>query len=325
MKNKILDMLYENIEKPLSGQLMSGNLGISRTAVWKHIKTLIAEGYKITSSGGKGYILETGGDVLNEYELRRRISSEIPVVFRKTIGSTNNLAKRTAGEANDEFMLVTAEKQEAGRGRLGRSFESNSEKGVWCSFILKPGISPESALIMTVAAATAVCKTIQEVSGHKAGIKWPNDIISSNKKICGILSEMSCETGIIEYIVVGIGINVLQNTDDFSPEVSQIATSILTETGVRCNRAEIITALCYNIQEIYNMVKTGNIELIIKRWSEYSVTDGKTIKIVKNGQEITALAEGIDHQGRLVTINSDGEKNIYNSGEISVRGIMGYI
>lgn len=324
MKNKILDILYESEGVLVSGQELSRVLGVSRTAVWKHIKSLVLEGYEIKSSGGKGYILKKS-DVLNEYEIKKSLDPGIKILFKKTVGSTNNLAKETAGTNNEEFMVVAAERQEAGRGRIGRSFESNNDKGIWCSFILKPGLTPENALIITVAAATAVCRTLEQECGLKVGIKWPNDIISNKKKLCGILSEMSCETGAIEYIVVGIGINVKQDKDDFSAEVSKIATSVFSETGQVFRRAEIISSLCYNMKEIYRLVKAGSVNEIISRWEKYSVTDGKMIKILKSGKEVKAIARGIDEKGRLIVTNENGEMTAYNSGEISVRGIMGYI
>lgn len=323
MKNKILDILYENIDEPVSGQVLSQALGVSRTAVWKHIKGLVTEGYIIKSAGGKGYRL-VQSDVLNEYELKKKLG-DIPFVFEKSVNSTNTLAKKIARENASEFMLVTTQNQIAGRGRLGRSFESDNDKGIWCSFILKPGMTPENALIITVASATAVCKTLEEVCGLKTGIKWPNDIVIGGKKICGILSEMSCETGAIEHIVVGTGINVLQEAGDFSSEVAEIATSVLVETGRRFHRAEIISSLCYNMQEIYQLVKSGGSREITKRWKTYSVTDGKMIKIIKDGSQAQARAEGIDEKGRLIITDADGNRTIYNSGEISIRGIMRYI
>ncbi|MCK5758275.1 MAG: biotin--[acetyl-CoA-carboxylase] ligase [Clostridiales bacterium] len=324
MKNEILDILYKDIGNIVSGQELSRRLGVSRTAVWKHIKALSAEGYSIKSLGGKGYNL-TQSDVLNEYELKKAIGEDIPFVFKKSIDSTNNLAKKIAAETESSFMFVISENQESGRGRLGRSFESANKKGIWCSFILKPDLAPESALIITVAAAGAVCKTIEEVCELKTGIKWPNDIIAGKKKICGILSEMSCGTGAIEYIVVGIGINILQTLNDFSAEVAEIATSVLLEAGRRCLRAEIISSLCYNMQEVYDLVKEGNNKEIVNRWKKYSVTDGKAIKIIKNGVITNVFTEGIDDIGRLIITDENGVKSEYNSGEISVRGIMGYI
>jgi len=324
MKIRILDILYENKDKPISGQVLSRILDVSRTAVWKHIKMLIEEGYRIESFEGIGYKL-TESDVLNEYEIKKRLNREIPFVFKKSIDSTNTLSKLIARENKNEFMFVVAENQESGRGRMGRSFESDNKKGIWCSFILKPAMDPENALIITLASATAVCKTLEDVCGLKTGIKWPNDIVVGKKKICGILSEMSCETGAIEFIVVGIGINISQTAEDFSSDVAKVATSVLEETGFKCQRAEIISSLCYNMQEIYRLVKAEKADEIKKRWEQYSVTDGKNIKVIKNNEEINAVAEGIDENGRLIITDENGIRSIYNSGEISIRGIMGYI
>jgi BirA family biotin operon repressor/biotin-[acetyl-CoA-carboxylase] ligase len=324
MRNKILDILYTNEGCPVSGQELSHMLGVSRTAVWKHVKTLVSEGYRITGSGGKGYTLFES-DLLNEYELNRKLNSKIPFLFKKSVGSTNTWAKEEALKSDADFMLVTAENQESGRGRLGRGFESDNKKGAWCSFIMKPDLKPEKALIITIASAIAVCKTLKQTCGLDTGIKWPNDIISNGKKICGILSEMSCETNAIEYIVVGIGINVLQDKEDFSRAIREMAASVYTETGRKYRRSDIIAALCYNMQEVYSHVKACKTDEIINSWKEFSVTDGKRIRITTDGVEKAAFAEGIDGQGRLIIRNDDGEIAVYNSGEISVRGIMGYI
>lgn len=325
MKNKILDILYASMESNVSGQAICRELGVSRTAVWKNVKMLVAQGYDIESFGGKGYTLHGKTDVLNKYEIDRRNKFHVSVIYKEVVDSTNMLARNIAIETIEEFTMVAAGKQTRGRGRLGRDFESDNKKGVWCSFIMKPRMVPEKALLITIAAAIAVCKTLLEICGIKTGIKWPNDIIANGKKICGILSEMSCETGAIEYIITGIGINVLQKKEEFSPEIEKTATSVFMETGREYRRSEIISALCYNMQEAYKMVKNGNYETIMKNWKKYSATDGKTIRIIKNGKTIIVQAVGIDEKGRLVTINNNGEKESYNSGEISVRGIMGYI
>ncbi len=321
MKTKILDILYENKNSPVSGQSFAEILGVSRTAVWKHIKSLISDGYSIKSYSGKGYCLEEK-DIINEYELKK-CNLNIPIFYEKIIDSTNNLAKKSNVES--DFAVFIAEIQKNGRGRLGRNFESENNKGVWISFLMKPDMPPEDALIITIASATAVCKTFEEIYGIKAGIKWPNDIILSEKKVCGILSEMSCETNAIDYIVVGIGINVSQKQSDFSKEVSKIATSLLIETQKNVRRTKIISSLCYNMQEIYSLLKKGDNDEIIRRWKVFNITDNKKIKIIKNGDVITVTSIGIDKKGRLIVEDAKGEKLVYSSGEISVRGVMDYI
>ncbi|MBN2558228.1 MAG: biotin--[acetyl-CoA-carboxylase] ligase [Clostridia bacterium] len=325
MKSKILDVLHENEGGYVSGQRLCKEIGVSRTAVWKHIRLLLSEGYPIESSPGKGYRLKEKADILNEYEIMRFMDKTTPLYFQKTTESTNALAKKIAPGEQGKFALIATEKQTGGRGRLGRMFESENSLGAWCSFILKPNMEPEEALVITVASAIAVCNTVQELYGVEPGIKWPNDIIMGGKKVCGILSEMSCETGAVEYIVVGIGINVLQQANDFSEELSKTASSLFMETGCRRARAEIIAALCYNMREAVEAVERKDAGWLGKNWSRFTATDGKFINIWKNGLKATVFAEGIDEKGRLLTVDEKKEKSVYSSGEISIRGINGYI
>ena len=322
MRYKILEMINMGNGEPVSGQEICRKLGISRTAVWKHIKKLNEEGYYIESINGKGYFSAADNDVLNEYEIKKRLKSEIPVFFYDHVDSTNEIASRIAGETSHYLALVACSVQESGRGRMGRKFESSNEKGVWCSFVFKPKIEPEKAILATIAAAGAVAETINDLYGIQAGIKWPNDIIYRNKKVCGILSEMKCETNLIKYIIIGIGINVRQKKNDFSKETSSIAGSLKELTGIEQPRSEIISALCYNIQEILRDVVDGNTERILALWNKYNITDGKEIIIQKEGKEISAKAIGINKKGNLLVETSDGVLMKYNSGEISIRGIM---
>ena len=322
MKYKILEILYKNSGSYVSGQMICNNLDISRTAVWKHVKNLIEEGYNITSTSGKGYLIEEGSDVLNSYEIKRKLKIDLPVIFYQKLESTNNEAKKLAPGIRDEISLVTCSVQEGGRGRMGRVFESFNNKGAWCSFILKPHIEPAKALLITIASAIAVSITLEDVYGIKPGIKWPNDIIINNKKVCGILSEMNCETNSINYIILGIGINVSQEQKDFTKETGRIAASMYGLTGLSVPRSEIIASLCYNIQEVYRWVLEGNTKEILGLWKKYSITDGKIITILKNNNMIIAKATGIDEQGMLNVELDDGRIEKYNSGEISIRGIM---
>ncbi|MBN1623707.1 MAG: biotin--[acetyl-CoA-carboxylase] ligase [Clostridia bacterium] len=321
MKHRILDLIYKNIGSFVSGQRICEELCISRTAVWKHIKSLNAEGYKIVSSEGKGYKLTDTPDILNDYEITRRLVKNIPVYFYERLDSTNNKAKELAQDSNDEICLVVCSIQQGGRGRMGRMFESANDKGVWCSFILKPHIEPENALLITIAAATAVAKTLETAYEIKPGIKWPNDIIIKGKKVCGILSEMNCETNSINYIILGIGINISQKPDDFTKETAMIADSMYGITGQKMLRSEIIASLCYNIQEVYSAILKGNSDEILKNWKRYTITDGEEISILKNGESISAKAIGINYQGMLIAEHENGSRKEYNSGEISIKRI----
>jgi BirA family biotin operon repressor/biotin-[acetyl-CoA-carboxylase] ligase len=321
MKHRILDLLYKNIGSFVSGQRICEELGISRTAVWKHVKGLNSEGYSIFSSGGKGYKIADIPDILNDYEIKRRLEKKIPVYFFESLDSTNNRAKEVAQGSDDEVCLVACSVQHGGRGRLGRTFESANDKGVWCSFIFKPHIEPENALLITIAAATAVAITLEDAYEIKPGIKWPNDIIVNGKKVCGILSEMNCETNSINYIILGIGINISQGPDDFTKETAMIADSMYRITGQKVLRSEIIASLCYNIQEIYSTILKGSSNKILEAWKRYTITDGEEISILKNGESIDARAIGINNQGMLIVEYENGIRKEYNSGEISIKRI----
>jgi len=322
MRYRILDLLYADQGKYVSGQMICDELDVSRTAVWKHVNMLRDEGYDITSSGGHGYSLGETKDILNSYEIGRRIGFSIPVHFFDSLDSTNNKAKEIAASGKSGISLVVCSRQEGGRGRMGRTFESANDKGAWCSFILKPEMDPEKALLITVAAAVAVAGTIEEAYGIKAGIKWPNDIIIDDRKVCGILTEMNCETNVINYIVLGIGINLLQEKEDFTDDVSMIAGSMYGITGLRVPRSEIIASLCYNIQEVYRLVLNDEADKILELWNEYNITDGREIVIIRNGESMEAKAIGITRKGSLVARSADGGMNEYNSGEISIRRIQ---
>lgn len=324
MNKDILGELYANPGRYVSGQRLCELLGVSRTAVWKHIRDLEKQGYDIKAESGKGYMLSVDNDVLNEYEIERRLRRKAPVHFVKTTGSTNDLAKEAAGDIPEDFSLFVSERQTGGRGRMGRGFESDTDKGVWCSFLLKPEVEPEKALSITIASSIAVCRALGEASGVEAGIKWPNDVILSGGKVCGILSEMVCETGRIQHIVIGIGINVLQGKKDFTPGIRDKAVSLFTETGKKFKRADIISALCYNMQEVYTCLKEDRISEVLQKWEKYTVTDGKRIRIIKDGESLEMIAKGIDGQGRLTAEDKQGNMHKFNSGEISIRGVMGY-
>lgn len=325
MNKRILDELYNKQGDYISGQKLSQILGVSRTTIWKNIRELTEQGYEIKAEGGKGYLLSDGCDVLNSYEIHKRISKNIEIHYVNSVNSTNNMAKNMAPHTQKDFSLIVAGSQSGGRGRMGKKFESDNEKGVWCSFILKPEIQPEKALSVTIASSIAVCRTLEDVCDIKAGIKWPNDIIISNKKVCGILSEMSCETGVINHIVIGIGINVLQQKKDFPTDIHDKATSILMETGREFNRAKIIASLCYNMLEVFEHLKTGSINEFLKFWKDYTLTDGRRIKVFKNEKNIEMKALGIDDQGKLIVVDDKGNKSKFTSGEISIRGVLGYI
>lgn len=330
MKDKILNALRENKNEYISGEDLSDQLGVSRTSIWKCIKGLKDLGYNIQSSSKKGYRLEDSQDILNEHELKFNLRTNIMgknIEYFEKIDSTNKYAKKIAYEGCSEGTLVVANSQNLGRGRLGRSWESTPDKGIWMSLVLRPLLAPQDVHIITLAASVAVVNAIKKATGIDTGIKWPNDIILDNRKVCGILTEMSAEIDRVNFIVLGIGINTNQNQEDFDSSLSDKATSLKLNLpqSKTLNRSNIIKILLEEIERIYILIKEGKIQEVISLWKEHSVTIGKEVRIVHNETEFIGKAVDVLSDGRLIIEDKNGDKKEILSGEISVRGLLGYI
>ncbi len=325
MKAKILRLLRER-EGYISGQEICGKLSVSRTAVWKAVGQLKEEGYIIEAVQNKGYHLSGAPDLVTKEEILSRLETEWagrPTVFLERTDSTNNEAKRLAEAGASHGTLVTAEFQEAGKGRRGRSWTSQSGTGIWMTILLKPEFPPSQASMLTLAAAMAVADGIQEVTGLKAGIKWPNDIVLSGKKVCGILTEMSAEPDYINHVVVGIGINA--NIREFPEELSEKATSLLLEQGKPVSRAAVIAAVWKAFERYYDkFLKTADLSLLKEAYEMRLLNKGKEVCVLDPKGSWKGTARGIDENGRLLV--EDGEQvKAVDSGEVSVRGVYGYV
>jgi BirA family biotin operon repressor/biotin-[acetyl-CoA-carboxylase] ligase len=331
-KYRILQELKKRKGAFVSGEKLGQLLNISRAAVWKYINELRKEGYDIDSSSRKGYKYVSSGDIINGYEIKeslntRRIGKK--VYFYESVDSTNNVAKRLATESNEEGVLVVADTQLSGRGRMGRKWISPSGSGIWMSVVLKPQISPEGAQLFTLAASIAVSKAIESVTGLKPRIKWPNDVILSGRKVCGILTEMSAETDKVNYVVIGIGINFTQTSDDFPAEIRSTAISILGALAERENRQrvlriDIIRETLSNLEQFYHMIEEERQKDIIDEWKRYSLVLGKRISVTRGNREYECMAEDITTEGALVVKHDDGTAERIYSGEVSIKGIMGH-
>jgi BirA family biotin operon repressor/biotin-[acetyl-CoA-carboxylase] ligase len=334
VKREILQKLKENPQEYISGEYLSTVLGVSRTSIWKAINELKEEGYVIESSSKKGYMLNQDYDVLNAFEISECIRTKVfgrKVVYFDKIDSTNNYAKKIALEGCEEGTLVVAGCQTNGRGRLGREWDSLDKKGVWMSLVLRPKISFEDIQMITLAASIAVVKALEEFLQIKAGIKWPNDIIINGKKVCGILVEMNMEIDRINFLVLGIGLNVNQQMDDFPEELKSKAISLrmnMEETlgsQINLKRSELISDILLKFEEIYDKVNIGAFEEVISEWKKYSVTLGKEVCMTYKDEQYIGIAEDITKDGRLVVRCKDGTYKEVFSGEVSVRGLLGYI
>lgn len=325
MKDEILRLLKTNEGNFISGQLISENLGVSRTAIWKYINSLKDEGYEIESISKRGYRLVSSPDLLTFEEIRNNLNTNYigqNFMYFQTIDSTNNKAKELANDLSDGTVIIS-EEQTSGRGRLGRVWTAPKFKGIWMSVILKPDIEPFNVPKVTQVGAAAVIKTLSEFN-IKAYVKWPNDIILNNKKVCGILTEMSGELNKINYIVMGIGINVNIEEAEFPEALRDTATSLSLETRNKIKRKDLVTKLLNNFEVLYNEFAYKNdIKNSIKICRENSILIGKEVKILKLNNESFGKAIDLNESGELIVQYPDDTTEKILSGEVSVRGIHG--
>jgi len=324
MKYEILRLLKDS-EGFVSGEDISRGLGVSRTAIWKCINTLKEEGYVIDSSSRKGYRLSSSPDLLTSEEVIPVLNTAYAgreIIHYDSIDSTNNAARAKAAGAR-EGLLVTAEEQTKGKGRLGRNWSTPKSQSIAFSMVLKPRIKPEGAAGITLVMGTAVCRAIRSLTGLDAGIKWPNDIIVNGKKVCGILTEMNAEVDVVNYIVVGVGINV--NMTCFPEELKDIATSLCLELGCSVSRRDIIASVLLEFEGLYEEFKMRGLKNILNEFKGYSVTFGKHVKVISINESFEGEAVDITEEGLLVVKTMDNDERKVISGDVSVRGVSGCV
>ncbi len=329
MKNTVLEELRSNKNKYLSGEELSKKLGVTRTSVWKNINKLKEEGYIIESSTNKGYMLIDAPDTLYPAEIKRLLNTKIignEIIFIESIDSTNNYGKKICGKEFVEGTIIIAEEQTTGRGRLGRNWISPKGEGIWMSILLKPNLKPEQASQLTILAAYAAAKSIRDMLELDALIKWPNDIVIDGRKACGILTEMGAEIDRINYLIVGIGINVNIEEKSFYANSLNTATSLRIEKGEAIDRKALLAKVIENFESLYMaFIESKNIEDLLYKYKKISVTLGKEIKFSFNKEDFIGTAVDIDSLGRLLIKLKNGEIIELSSGEVSVRGIYGYV
>jgi len=324
VKERILKLLKTEGSQYLSGQLISEKIDVSRASIWKHIKQLKEEGYIIEASSKIGYRLISCPDLLTAKEIKEFLNTKYignKIFHYDSINSTNNKAKELALLGEKEGSVIIAEDQSFGRGRMGRNWVSTKYKGIWMSIIIRPIIVPERMAILTQIAAAAVGKTLENL-GLKPSIKWPNDIYINSKKVCGILTEMSGEFNQIDDVVIGIGINVNQDAEDFNEELKKAATSLKIEMNRVISRKEVTANLLFNFENLYNeFVLQDNAKTSICFCRENSLLLGKEIQLIKRGELLQVKALDINEDGNLLVEYSDGKIDKLLSGEVSMNGI----
>lgn len=325
MKHKIIDRLHEE-EGFISGEKLSDEFGLSRTAIWKHINSLREDGYEIESVTRRGYRLISSPDIINYDEVKGELLTSIigkKLIHFQSIGSTNDKAKELAGDS-EEGTVIVAEEQTSGRGRLGRSWSSRGRKGIYASVILKPDMEPANAAKLTLLGAAAVALALADC-GIEALIKWPNDIIIDGKKAAGILTEMSSELGIVNHIILGIGINVNQSVEEIPPELIDKATSLKAASGKPIQRKHLIALVLNRLDELYVQFKeTGDMDHALDICRERSAVIGKDIIVIQGRKQRSGHAVSINHDGELMVRFEEGLEQVI-SGEVSIRTENGYV
>jgi BirA family transcriptional regulator, biotin operon repressor / biotin---[acetyl-CoA-carboxylase] ligase len=324
-KQEVLALLEKQKGMNVSGEAIAGSLSISRAAVWRAIKDLQAEGHAIEASTRVGYRLLDSSDILSSEGIRPYLQSGFSgdLICHPSLDSTNREIRRLALEGAPHGTVVLAGRQTEGRGRNGRSFFSPGDTGIYMSMLLRPDLGTSSALLCTTAAAVAVCRAVDSFRSGSAGIKWVNDIHLDGKKVCGILTEgvMGFESGRIESIVIGIGVNFSTPQEVFPPELRGVAGSVFdgsVPAGVSRNRmaAAIINHL---------LTLTGELEspTFMEEYRRRSVVIGKEVQVLQGNQVYQAVAEEIDDVGVLWVRTLGGDRKSLNSGEISLRPLDG--
>jgi BirA family biotin operon repressor/biotin-[acetyl-CoA-carboxylase] ligase len=321
MNDKIKAYFTANPNQYISGEQLSEQLGISRSAVWKHIKRLRNDGYTFEAIPRKGYKLLHAPPQLDietiEQHIKHECSFSWNINFFKEADSTQNLAHQAAKRGEEAGYVVIAEQQLAGRGRMGKSWHSPAGKGIWMSFIIKPSIPLAFMPQLTLLTAVVLCRAIQSVTGIKAGIKWPNDLLIKGKKVSGILLETSAEDERIQNIVAGVGISVNLLESDYPQELRDKATSLRIESGKDVSREQLITAFFKEFEYWYQLYLEQGFAPIKLLWEALSVTLQQKVSMNTPKGAIEGIAEGLDDFGALIVKLPDGTITKLYSGEIS--------
>ena len=301
----------------VSGAELSRTLGMSRTAVWKHIRELRHLGYQIEASPHKGYRLLASPDKLLAAEIRLGLDTDIigrKIISHPSLGSTMDEAFRLAAKGAEEGTVVCAESQTQGRGRMGRRWESPQGQGICFSLVLRPHWAPPEAAKITLLTAVAVCEAVRALAGVEARIKWPNDILIGQRKLAGILTEMKAEVDQVEFLIVGVGLNVNSAVTDLPAG----ATSLQHETGVVHARVKLLQAILSSLDRWYQRTTQEGFGCLWPRWKELSAIIGQRVRLDDGSGTLEGKAVDLSANGGLVIVNAEGEVMTRMSGDVSI-------
>lgn len=312
MKKNILDYLQNNRDRHMSGNAISKELGISRAAVWKQICNLRREGYRINARPNCGYRLEEEPDRLNKDLLEER-----GIMYYREVDSTNLVVRRLAEEGCPSYTTVIAEEQLQGRGRLGRDWFSPACSGLWFSVVLRPEkITLANAAPVTLVTAATLANNLKNKQGLAVKIKWPNDLLINAKKFGGILSEVKGEPDRIEYLIIGVGLNVNQQADDFPADLKKQATSLLLESGRAFDRTSLFFSLWENLCRAYDLFMEEGFTPFRESLLSCQAFLGREVKVTWSGGTLVGLAVDLDRDGSLLVKDKKGAVQRIYYGEI---------
>lgn len=328
LKDEIVKLLEAEGEGYLSGQRISAQLGVSRAAVWKAIEALRKEGYEIDSRSNCGYHLVRKADVIDPETLSRLGTRQMgrKVLYFDSLDSTNNEIKRQSIGQVENGLAIIADCQTGGRGRRGRSFLSPAGKGLYLSLLMQPHCTVEELSMLTAWSAVALCDAVERACGVRPGIKWPNDLVMQGKKLCGVLTELEleAETGQPRYVIVGIGTNVFQTEVDFGPEVAPVAISLAQVLDTPPGRTALAAEILRAMDDLYQDFPQAR-QRYLEQYRKDCLTLGKEISVVRPDGTRQGFASGINEDFALVARWEDGTEEPLSAGEVSVRGLYGYV
>jgi len=318
---KILSALRANVEG-VSGAQLAEQLAISRAAIWSRIEELRQAGYEIEAGPHFGYRLIGSPDALHADDLLARLGKTKVIgrdirVFEETT-STNDVIEKLARDGVKEGVVVFAESQTKGRGRLGRKWMSPTHKGLWFSILLRPELSPQETTQLTVASATALRRAIKNVTNLTAEIKWPNDLLIGRKKVVGILTEMNAEVDRVRHVILGIGVDVNQDAAEFPPELRKIATSLKIEAGEEISRAELAVEILRELDFDYARICGGKFAQVADEWETGCLTIGKNVLVQMGIRQIRGCAEALDDDGALLVRTEHGHLERIIGGDVTL-------
>jgi BirA family biotin operon repressor/biotin-[acetyl-CoA-carboxylase] ligase len=318
-KEKILNLLRSSCSGFISGEELARKCGISRTMVWKHIKSLEREGFGIEAVPSQGYKIASMPDILRQGDIKPGLKTRVmgkTIHLLSEVASTNTLAMEMAASGTHEGTIVIAETQTGGKGRLGRKWIS-PKGNLYLSVVLRPNVPMHKAPLITLMGAVAVASAIRTTCGLAAGIKWPNDILVSGRKVSGLLTEMSAEQDRIRHIVLGIGVDVNMEMGELPPEVRSLTTTLAAEAGTKINRTTLLQQLLRDLESWYHKFLKNDAD-ILEEWKQLNLTIGNRVTVSGAGEFLEGLALGVDNEGRLIIRLDDGTVRTVAAGDVTI-------